>query len=43
MAGLLKGFDKIGSLPRKMNPARFDEGDGIEVTLCKQNKVARFL
>ena len=29
MAGLLEGFDMIGCLPRKMNLARFDEGDGI--------------
>ena len=36
MAGLLEGFDKIGCLPRKMNLAQFDEGDGTEVTLCKQ-------
>ena len=36
MAGLLDGFDKIGCIPRKMNLARFDEGDGIEVTLHKQ-------
>ena len=29
--GLLEGFDKICCSPRKMNLARFDEGDGIEV------------
>ncbi len=36
MAGLLEGFDKVGCLPRKMNLARFDEGDGIETTLRRQ-------
>lgn len=36
VAGLLEGFDKIGCLSRKMNLARFDEGDGIEATLCRQ-------
>ncbi len=36
MAGLLEGFDKISCLPRKMNLARFDEGEGIEATLRRQ-------
>ena len=36
MAGLLEGFDKIGCLPRKMNLAQFDKGDGIETTLRRQ-------
>ncbi len=33
MADLLEGFAKISCLPRKMNLARFDEGEGIEATL----------
>ena len=36
VTGLLEGFDRIGCLPRRMNIARFDEGDGIEATLRRQ-------
>ena len=35
LARLLEGFSKIDCLPRKMNLARLDDGEGIEATLLK--------
>ena len=35
LARLLEGFGKIDCLPRKINLARLDDGEGIEATLLK--------
>ena len=35
LARLLEGFAKIDCLPKKINLARFDDGEGVEATMRK--------
>ena len=35
IANLLVGFNKIGCLPKTINLARLDDGEGIEATMQK--------